>query len=141
VDEREASGSAGGPLRPVARVAIGLGVAAVLATLVLLLIISAKDDQPRAVPSPESGTACSYLFEASRAYEAGDPTAFREAVGLAAQEAEAALERSGVRFGQAERMALELDAVAGDDPLPTVKIERILGNAERVCQDLGRWGA
>ena len=121
------------------RLAIGLGVVALLGFLVFLLLRPEGDDAPDAAPSPERGTACSYLFQASEAFTEGDVPAFLARVDLAAAEAERALDRTGVRFGQPERLALELQSYSDNEPFPTARLEALLDRARSACGD--RWRA
>lgn len=66
-------------------------------------------DSANEVAASEEGLACPHLQQAAEAYERGDTAAFDREISRAAEVAENTLERSGQVFGEAERIAMELD--------------------------------
>lgn len=134
-------GTADGP-PPKARVrslALGAGVlVGGVAVAVLLLRGDGSDLSP--ATKPERGIVCPHLQEAAEEVEAGNETAFVEAVKIAAREAELVLERSGQLFGRPEELALDLRAVVAEvGEFRINKVERPLAQAQESCHRLGRW--
>jgi hypothetical protein len=80
---------------------------------------------------PKERLACPHLQLAAEAYERGDTAAFDREVSLAAEAAEDALQASGQIFGEAERIALELDLGAKRN------IPRLLDEVGSACPDGG----
>jgi hypothetical protein len=86
-------------------------------------------DSANGVVAPTEGIACPHLEQAAEAYERGDTAAFDREVARAAELAEEALQESGQVFGEAERIALELDL--GQEK----KVQSLLGRVGSACSD------
>lgn len=108
-------------------------VSAAVAAALLALVRSSPPSQPS---EPERGTVCPYLRQAFDRLEAGDEAGFKQAVAVAAREAEQTLQKSGELFGRPEELALRLRAALAHPEEGSPRA--LVAAARRACDQLGR---
>lgn len=90
------------------------------------------------LPPPEEGVACVHLRDARERFEAGDMEAFLQAVRVAGDAAEGALDQSGQAFGRPEEIALRLDYTTPNkvSQIREARVQRLLVSAAEACDQI-----
>jgi hypothetical protein len=122
---------------------VGRGALATATVLVIAVTVANLMSRGGVAPTsspPERGIACAQLEKAYDRRAENDQVGFLAALRIADQNAERALQESGVIFGAPERIALELQLTLSDaGKVPGAKIDRLMTAARDTCVALDRW--